>query len=297
MIEKLYKPRKSFEPSTRSIMRVNTKINRFKDFTEFIYYKNPFDVLYGKKEYWLIDTATGKLVSNREIGKIRRQQEKQFWGNILEVEYDTERALHESSRRAKDNFYGYALCNDWNYFCTFTISKNEHAHDDTATKLYWKQFRERLQYHHPEIKILAVPERHDKGNLHFHALIGNCDLTNLLTIATNKKTGKRVKWNGRHVYNLGLWDKGFSTVVQIDKSITENKLKAINYLIEYVTIENNIGYNQKKYYRTNNLQFKQSELTYTHNPDNILEKIDYGSATLHKDNKKIRVVREWHKKK
>ena len=209
MIEKLYKPRQPFEPSTRQVATVNTKINRFKDFTETIYFKKDFDVIYGKKEYWLIDTTTGKLINNWDLARIRREQEKIFWGNILENEPDTERSLHESSRRAKDNFYGYAFCNDWKYFCTFTISKNEHAHDDNSTKYDWQIFRQKLQRQFPDIKILAVPERHDKGNLHFHALLDNCDLFPILDIAINKKTGRKVKRNNRQVYNLPLWDKGF----------------------------------------------------------------------------------------
>ena len=72
-----------------------------------------------------------------------------------------------------------------------------------------------------------------------------------------QKTGKPIKKNGRQIYNLLLWDKGFSTVVVIEK---ENYLRTINYMIHYVTKENNIGYNQKKYYCTNNLDFKSTKL-------------------------------------
>ena len=61
------------------------------------------------------------------------------------------------------------------------------------------------------------------------------------------------------MYNIRLWHYGFSMVAQIDKDKTSQQVVA-NYLIKYVGKETSIGYNQKKYYRTNNLDFKNKEV-------------------------------------
>ena len=87
---------------------------------------------------------------------------------------------------------------------------------------------------------------------------------------------------------MPLWNKGFSTtVVKID----EQKERTVNYMIGYVTKQDEIGTNQKRYYRTQNLDFKETELTYTTNIDNYSEMVDSGIATLHKDNHRMNIFR------
>ena len=246
----------------RRIETINTRINRFKFFTEIIIYNEPFTVGKGKQDFNWVDTESGEIISVQKKSEFLDEMEIADYasrGEILEINYDGSRSEHESERRAKDNFYGFALCNDWAYFCTFTIAKNEHKSDDENTKKYWKMFREKLQYKHPDIKILAVPERHQQGNIHFHALLGNANLDTILLVAVNPHTKEPIFRKGRQVYNLPLWDKGFSTIVKIDTADIESQLKTINYMIEYVTKDLCIGAFQKRYYRTKNLDFKQTE--------------------------------------
>ncbi len=152
MIEKVYKPKRPYEPSSRTKETINTCINRFKHFTEIIYYNEPFDVYSGSLDYNWVDTSTGETLNNRQKGFIERQDLAEREGVPIEFFEDNSHSDRESRRRAKDNFYGYALCNDWVYFCTFTISKNEYDHTDNATKHYWTLFRKRLRYHAPDIK-------------------------------------------------------------------------------------------------------------------------------------------------
>jgi len=296
-IQKQYKSAKSI-PRPKKI--INTRINRFKHFTEIIYYKEPFEVLYGKKDYEYIDLDTGEKVSARKHKEYQNNleiQEHTSRGIKLEIVNDDERSQYESCRRAKDNFYGYALCNDWVYFCTFTIAKGEHEFGDNSTKYYWQMFRQKLQYYFRDVKILAVPERHLSGNIHFHALIGNCNLDNLLTIAVNPHNQKPILRNNRQVYNLPLWDKGFSTIVKIDQEEIENQLKAINYIIGYVTKqENSIGLNQKRYYRTKNLDFKNTEIKFTTGLQlhRMKKAVNENRLKLHKENKKMSVFRVYN---
>lgn len=275
------------QPSFRTKEKINTRINRFKDFTEIIYYKEPFDVWSGKH--------------NQEVNRGYRLSSTEYWNpevfGIPDFIIDNANfGCIESVKRAKDKFYGYALCNDWQYFCTFTVSINDFTSTDDATKHYWKLFKQKLQYYFKEVKIIAVPERHEKGNLHFHALLGDCDLDKLLTIAISPKTGRKLLRNGRQVYNLPLWNKGFSTVVKIGTGSIEHQLKAINYLIGYVTKEGNTGYNQKRYYRTQNLDFKNTDTYFTtfSRLKKMEEAVATGKLKVHKETKKFKIFRVYN---
>ena len=55
-----------FERSRRSYQTVNTKINKFKDFTEIIHYGEPFVVGFGKHDFYLVNGETGEKINNRK---------------------------------------------------------------------------------------------------------------------------------------------------------------------------------------------------------------------------------------
>ena len=248
--------------SLRERVTINTTINEFTDFTEIIHYKEPFEVMYGKSGYDLIDTQTGEVVHNRkrkfykdEDGAVVPRSPKTTYGELAV-------SMKRSDTRAKDKFYSYGLCNHWKYFATFTVATAKFDCSDESTKYYWKLFRQRFQYQFPDAKLLNVPEEHKKGNLHFHTLIGDCDLTHLLTPAINPHTNKPIIDKGNQVYNLELWDKGFSTVKIIPEG-SEHQIKVVQYLIKYLTKKNGrVRYNEKKYYRTNNLAEKTKKLSF-----------------------------------
>lgn len=155
MIEKIFTG-KSHEPSSRTKEVINTKINKFKDFTEVIVFAENFDVWYGKHEHKFVDTETGEIATKDKLREARLELLTAMHGKEYaetKIDLDGFRSKAESRKRAKDNFYGFALCNDWLYFCTFTVAKNDFESDDKATKYYWQLFREKLQRKFPDIKI------------------------------------------------------------------------------------------------------------------------------------------------
>ena len=241
----------------------NTIINKNLDFTEVIFYKDDFNYFLGRNVF--VDMDTGEVLKD-DIDRSRKLIQK---GDILRPLADTvtieniQRTIGNSCKRAKDNYYGYAYNNRWNYFLTLTFDPKRYDTSDDNLKLLWKKFREKIQYIKPSIKILCVPERHKSGVLHFHCLIGNINLDKDLIPAINRKTGKQIKSRTYNslMYNIRLWHYGFSMVAQIDKDKTSQQVVA-NYLIKYVGKETSIGYNQKKYYRTNNLDFKNKEVNH-----------------------------------
>jgi len=242
-------------------VRGNTIINKFLEFTEILIYKQPFEYSVGSDIY--CDLETGEI-TKRQIYRARRFIKDK--NGVLQPLRDStkiqdiQKSIYNSCKRAKDNFYGYALCNKWRYFITLTFSPKKVDRDnEDELKYCWLKFRQRLQYINKDVKILCCPERHKSGKLHFHALVGNIDLNPYITPAFNSKNGKPIKSRyGQQVYNIDLWKYGFTTLVELDREY--NELQVANYLINYITKDGNIGYNKKKYYRTHNLDFKNKEI-------------------------------------
>jgi hypothetical protein len=299
--QKVRKPNAYKMPQQR-YEKKNTRINRFKHFTEIIYHNEPYDSVSGKKNYDWVDMETGEIVSHAKHSQLLDEMEIAQYkaqGEILEIDYSSNyaRSEYESERRAKDNFYGFAFCNDWGYFCTFTIAVKKFESDDKATKYYWQIFRQKLQYKFPDIKILAVPERHEKCNIHFHALLGNADLDGILTTAINPHTKEPIFQNERQVFNLPLWDKGFSTVVKIDTANTDDQMKTSNYLAKYLTQNHDIGAWQKRYYHTKNLDFKDTEtkMTYPHELAKLEKAVTDGKLVKHKQAETFTIFRVYNK--
>lgn len=163
------------------------------------------------------------------------------------------KSRHNSHKRSLDMSYRYALSNNWRYFATFTFSAEKvDRFNDSAVIYCWKLIRQRLQSRFPEIKIFCVPERHQSGALHFHALIGNADLSDYLIVAINPHTDQPILSKfGDNIYNLSdkISDFGFTTVAVLQDS-TEDRVA--NYLTKYITKSSSIAFNLKSYYHTYN---------------------------------------------
>lgn len=244
----------------RAPVKGNTIINKFSEFTEIIIYKQPFDYFVGSDVS--LDLETGEIMK-RKVHRTRRfvKDENGVLCPVRDNEKieDIQRSIFNSFKRAKDNIYGYALCNKWRYFVTFTFDpKKVNRNDDEELKYCWKKFRRRLQYINKDVKILCCPERHETGELHLHALVGNIDLMPYITPAVNPHNDKFISRYGKQVFNLKLWEFGFTTLVELERDY--NEFRVASYLIKYITKDGNVGYNKKKYYRTYNLDFKSKEI-------------------------------------
>lgn len=88
-----------------------------------------------------------------------------------------ESKLDASVSRARRMVLEYALCNDWKYFCTFTIGGSRH--DLTGwLKQFLQYIRDLRKKHQISIQYLLVPEQHQDGAWHMHGLFS--DITPLL---------------------------------------------------------------------------------------------------------------------
>lgn len=221
------------------------------DYIELLYYKDKFLHLIDSENLPAIDRS--------------RMLEKNLQGEYVPISDDftiqaLQKSITNSSKRAKDSFFGYAKSNDWEYFITLTFSPDKvNRYDDLAVKELWSDFQRWCKRKSPDCKILIVPERHKDGALHFHGLMSNIALN--LAPAINKKTGKPLYCAfGTPLLTITDWTFGFSTLAVIPKE--SNYERVVNYISKYISKSENIGYNQKRYFHTRNLNFKNKAILF-----------------------------------
>lgn len=131
--------------------------------------------------------------------------------------------LHNNVCRARTKVNEYALCNPWDYWCTFTISP-EH-YDRYNLHSYFRDLAEFIHNYNrrcldeEKVKYLLVPEQHKDGAWHLHGFI----------------KGIRKK-------DLYINSKGYLTWKQyeekfgfISMSAIKNIDKASSYIYKYMT--------------------------------------------------------------
>ena len=141
-----------------------------------------------------------------------------------------ERSLMSSRARAKAAVRDIALCNRFEYFLTWTLSKGEiNRYDAELVGRKIQTFLKNASYR-KDFQYVLVAERHKDGAIHFHGL---CNLGSVRIVrAVNPKTKLPLSTNhGQPIFNMLDWKLGFSTCIPID----ENYERTCNYLTKYLT--------------------------------------------------------------
>lgn len=173
-------------------------------------------------------------------------------GEIIDVDLS-------SIRRSKNAVLDYALSNKFDYFLTLTFNPDlidVTNHD--LVKIHFSKWLNKFRYHNPDSKYILVPELHKSGALHFHGLFSN--IQSELGAAINPHTGKKIVQKGRQVYNLKIYDVGYSTVIKKD-----NSPKTAYYITKYIKKEmiDNHVLNRKRYWVSRGLK-KPLKIQLTH---------------------------------
>lgn len=125
--------------------------------------------------------------------------------------------------RAKSTVRELALCNPWDWWCTFTIDKEKY--DRYNLKAYFKDFAEFLHNYNrrcsdtDKVKYLFVPEQHQDGAWHIHGFIKGIRSKD---IQTNK--------NG-----YLTWKQYADKFGYMSMSAIADKEKASSYVLKYMT--------------------------------------------------------------
>jgi len=152
-----------------------------------------------------------------------------------------------SIMRTKARISDLVEMNDFELFTTFTFDPNKvDSLNINLAKLKMSKWLNNQKRESPDLKYLIVSELHKSGRIHFHALLSNFNgnLSKALT-----KTGKQRKKNGRPIWNIGAYNWGYSTAIEID-----DIQKVANYMQKYITKDMLTISNKKRYWRSTNLE-------------------------------------------
>lgn len=178
-----------------------------------------------------------------------------YGGNVIEENYSSEEKpkakkeksgenserLAASLSRTKSKIFELAMCNEFSYFCTFTLSpeKVKDRFDlDNLQKSFSQYIRNLNRGRENKIIYLLIPERHKDGAWHLHGLIEGLQIgEDLREFSLSEYLPYRIRKmlkNGEKVYN---WDKyskkyGFFTATKV-----KNKQAAASYICKYITKE------------------------------------------------------------
>ncbi len=151
--------------------------------------------------------------------------------------------VHESSiRRTRQTLEDLCLCNEFDLFCTFTFDpKRYNSKNILRCRHYMNTWiRNSKARHSPNLQYLIVPELHESGAIHFHALLKHYKGV----LKDSKHTAR-----GRTVFNIKHWHFGFSTAVKIDNIEPVSK-----YIRKYITKDMLLLPDKKRYFCSQNLR-------------------------------------------
>lgn len=202
---------------------------------------------------WNINVVKNITKEYNDMIKIVIYKEPQFF--VREDSQYTKRERHDVSddyvpsitsvRRTKEIVQDLCLCNNFEWFVTFTfnpkkINRYNYYSCSSAMRRWFSHQRERSLDRGVVLKYLVIPEQHKDGAWHFHALISG--YTGQL-----HDTGKKTQ-NLRPIYNVTSFRSGFTTAVPID-----SKEGVSSYITKYITKAFVKTFNKRRFYCSKNL--------------------------------------------
>lgn len=117
---------------------------------------------------------------------------ERFGPGPVENQKHYDKKLDSSVSRTRRIILEKALCNDWEWFCTFTISQAKHDRGDLSG---WnKQFMQMIRDYRKKgrkIRYLLVPEKHQDGSWHAHGFLSGLWPEDMVTFKEMDKNGYR----------------------------------------------------------------------------------------------------------
>jgi hypothetical protein len=163
--------------------------------------------------------------------------------------------LENNIIRAKSKITEYALCNEFRYFCTFTIDKKKY--DRNNLELFYKDFGKFINNYKNKIDYILIPELHkDDKSWHMHGLFNGIDKKDLISFDTMKLNGEKVprRLLKKGYYNFKKYQKKFGFC---SFGVVDDKEKVSSYITKYISKsldKNIIGYAKHSFYSSNNLK-------------------------------------------
>lgn len=153
--------------------------------------------------------------------------------------------VERSMRRAASKLRDVALCNDFRYFVTLTLSPEKiDRHDMGALVRVLNRWADNRVRRHG-LRYVLVPERHKDGAIHLHGFFN--EALPMVDSGTLKRPGikqprkprsasERQRWldeGAQIVYNIPDWSLGFSTALELRGDYHA----AVGYVCKYIRKE------------------------------------------------------------
>lgn len=172
-----------------------------------------------------------------------------WWEHCGKKNYDGHsipRGEMQNRKRAVQKVYDLARSNQFDYFVTFTFDPakvDSFVYESccAALALWLDTMRKR------GVMWLVVPEQHESGRWHFHALVkGNLDLVP----AVNPYTGEFMfDKSGRQIFNCGNYSWGFT-----EATIVGDGQKTASYISKYLLKGSDVPKGKQRYWASKKLQ-------------------------------------------
>ncbi len=192
-------------------------------------------------EIKIVYIKTAPTVKMQQRAKLRGEggHKSGAVGNEAGALGPTEQRFSQSLSRSRARIFELALCNEFQYFCTFTQDKEKRERFNLSE--FRKDFSQmvrnlnKTRSENERIKYLLIPEQHKDGAWHMHGLLMGLTSADLREFTLNEKLPEKIRKSinfGKKVYN---WEKysqkfGFFTCTEI-----ENKTACGKYITKYLT--------------------------------------------------------------
>lgn len=152
-----------------------------------------------------------------------------------------DKKIDQSLSRTRRIVLELALCNNWEYFCTFTVSPDNYDRKDLDKfhKDFTQFIRDQRKKYSVDIRFVLVPELHKDGSWHMHGLISGLDPALEPFFCLDRKgvrsvNGRRLPKKliqGKYKCWFDYWQKfGFCSLGKI-----QNKTACAFYVAKYIS--------------------------------------------------------------
>lgn len=181
--------------------------------------------------------------------------------------------LDNNISRAKSKIFEYALCNDFDYFVTFTLSKDKRDRYNRAAfiKDLSQDIRDCRKHYSLDIQYLLIPEPHKDGAWHMHGLIKGIPLEQLLLFTLEDKIPNRLREmikKGHIIYNWPRYAEkfGFNTFEVVKSQVAVSKY-ITKYISKSLKADLSTEKEKKLYYPSRGLKTAQNVYHGLFNPE------------------------------
>ena len=156
--------------------------------------------------------------------------------NTLEKENER---FSQSISRSKARVFELAMCNEFNYFCTFTQDKEKrdrfNLFDFRKDFTQFIRNQNRFRTEENKIKYLLIPEKHKDGAWHMHGLLSGLNDSDLRRFTLDEYIPERIKKQirkGENVYDWCKYRKSFGYFTCTD---IKSKDACAKYITKYIS--------------------------------------------------------------